>query len=366
MTLAGLLLAGVGFFPVPEVVRRFPDASAFPGVGVQREANMLAAIWQEAEALLTSGPGPGQILARFRRGELTGDERVLVLLGACHSHDLQLVPLYQWAFEAGGAKDKLAAAIGFFYLVGLDPPAPSAVPQKGDHWQELASRARELAREARTTPLARLWVRSYLAASGLSAGGFVFRAPAEACLRALVRVAQPEDLAEVVALWPLVVPAHRSYLVRLLEALTLSRWVPAPPNPQGPTGPWIMETAVNSVDAWVSQLCRTPDGWASFWRRAAQLGDGDVREGLLTVLRQPYPPAWPVAAWHLQAWGAPAVVLERARPDHPANKERVDKLRALFRPERAGSQRPAPAVAPSLPPASRPVPMPRPFPTPGS
>jgi hypothetical protein len=36
-----LLAASVGIIPVPEVVKRFPDPSYYPGVGVQREAHML-------------------------------------------------------------------------------------------------------------------------------------------------------------------------------------------------------------------------------------------------------------------------------------------------------------------------------------
>lgn len=347
-----LLLSGLGLIPLPEVVQRFPDASAFPGVGTQKEANMLEAITREGgEELLTRGPGPGQIMARFRQGLLSPQERVAVLLTACHYHDLQLLPLYQWAFAQGGTREKVAALVGYFQLLGLDPPAPSSIPPTGPHWQELAQRAGEVAEEARKTPLVRLWLRSYLAATGLvEPQGLVFKAKPEDCLRALLRLAQPEDLAEVVAFWPLVREKDRSYLVRLLEALTLARWVPAPPNPQGPTGPWIMETAVNSVDAWVANLCASPDGWATFWRRAQELGSGDPRQGLLLVLRQPYPPAWPLAAWYLQAWGAPAVLLERSRPEHPVNEEQVRRLRALFLGEGGSPSSPRPPGGPKTPP----------------
>lgn len=373
MWVAGLLLSGVGVIPVPEAVKRFPDSSFYPGSGAQRDANLLKAIVKEAgEALLTRGPGPGQIMDRFRRGELAGEERVAVLLAACHFHDPKLLPLYRWAFQQGNFREKLAALVGFYQLVGLDPPAPSQVPKEGEHWQKLALRAEALYQETWTTPLVRLWVRSYLVASGVSqVGGFVFRTNPEGCLRAISRLAQPEDLADVIALWPLLRDHHRSWIVRLLENLLLYRWVPPPPNPEGPTGPWIMETAVASVDAWVGKLCGTPDGWQTFWERARQLGGGDLREGLLLVLKQPYPQVWPQAAWHLQFFGAPAVVLDRSQPLHPANEEKVQQLRALFQPGREKPRRdrtspfplgkPAP---PGSPPAVSPLPRRPPIPAP--
>lgn len=365
MWVAGLLLAGVGVIPVSEAVKRFPDSSFYPGSGVQRDANLLQAIVTEAgEGLLTRGPGPGQIMDRFRRGELVTEERVAVLLSACHFHDPKLLPLYRWAFQQGNLREKLAALVGFFQLVGLDPPAPSQVPKEGFHWQELASRLEALIQETRTTPLVRLWVRSYLVASGVSrAEGFVFRTRPEDCLRAISRIAQPEDLADVITLWPLISEQHRAWVVRVLENLLLYRWVPPPPNPEGPTGPWIMETAVSSVDAWVGRLCGTPDGWQTFWERTKQLGNGDVQEGLLLALRQPYPYVWPQAAWHLQLFGAPAVVLDPSRPLHPANEEKVRKLRELLRPgkDKAEASQPTlfPAVRPG-PPARSAVPPPMP------
>ncbi|MGQ9751627.1 MAG: hypothetical protein ACUVRE_03125 [Thermoanaerobaculaceae bacterium] len=378
MWLAGLFLAGVGVIPVPEAVKRFPDSSFYPGSGVQRDANLLQAIVTEAgEALLTRGPGPGQIMERFRRGELPAEERVAVLLAACHFHDPKLLPLYRWAFQQGNFREKLAALVGFYQLVGLDPPAPSQVPKEGGHWQELALRVEALFQESRATPLVRLWVRTYLAASGISgASGFVFRVNPEECLRAIGRLAQPEDLADVITLWPLVSDRHRSWVVRLLENLLLYRWVPPLPNPEGPSGPWIMETAVASVDAWVGKLCGTPDGWQTFWERAKQLGNGDAKEGLLLVLRQPYPPVWPQAARHLQFFGAPAVVLDPSQPLYPANEEKVKQLRAWFQagreePEKARTP-PFPLVKPASPgsppamppsPGRPPLPVPpRPFP----
>jgi len=354
-----LLAASVGIIPVPEVVKRFPDPSYYPGVGVQREAHMLDVIQREvAEELLTRGPGPGQLLARFLANELDGDQRVAVLLGACHYHDPQLLPLYRAAFEEGNVKEKLAAAVGFYQLVGLVPPAPSTIPATGPHWQALAQRARELERATRERPLSTLWARSYLVAIGAGKPQpFAFQAKPEECLEALARIAQPEDLPEVLALWPLARPQDRSRLVRLLEALTLSELVPKPPNPQGPTGPWLMETAVNTVEAFVASLCRTPDGWEGFWRKASELGGGDVKAGLLKVLQHPYPPAWPMAAFHLQGFGAPAVLLDRTRPDNPANKEQVARVRQAF--EAKPAEQPRPAAAPLLPVSGLPGPLPK-------
>lgn len=338
MLAATLLAASVaGIIPVPDAVKRFPDSSYWPGVGAQRDANMLAAIRQEAgEELLTRGPGPGQIVARFARGGLTFEERVSVLLGACYSHDPQLLPIYLWAFEKGNVKDKLAALVGFYQLVGLVPPAPSTVPATGPHWAQLASRTRELMAATREKPLVAVWVDSYAAASGLPAGGrFVFNVKPEECLEAIARIAQPEDLPYLVALWPLASRfEHRSRLVRVFEAVTLSRVVPVVQGERAPTGPWIMETAVNSVDAFVANLCRTPDGWELFLFNASSLAGGDLREGLLKVLRQGYAPVWPLAAAQLQGYGAPAAIFNRTWPDHPENKAARDRVLEVFRAKR--------------------------------
>lgn len=338
MLAAALLAASfAGVIPVPDSVKRFPDSSYWPGVGAQRDGNMLAAIRQEAaEELLTRGPGPSQIMARFAQGKLNFDERVSVLLAACHYHDPQLLPMYHWAFEKGNVKDKLAALVGFYQLVGLLPPAPSSVPATGPHWAQLASRTRELMTATRERPLVAVWVDSYAAASGFPVSGrFVFNAKPEECLEAIARLAQPEDLPYLTALWPLTSRfEHRSRLVRVFEAVTLSRVVPVVQGERTPTGPWIMETAVNSVDAFVANLCRTPDGWELFLRNAASLAAGDLKEGLLKVLRQGYAPAWPLAAAQLQGYGAPAAMFNRTWPDHPENKAARDRVLEVFRAKR--------------------------------
>ncbi|MEW5877916.1 MAG: hypothetical protein AB1751_07630 [Acidobacteriota bacterium] len=337
--LAATLLATAfaGVIPVPDSVKRFPDASYWPGVGAQRDGNMLAAIRKEAgEELLTRGPGPSQILARFEKGALTPDQRVSVLLSACYYHDPQLLPLYLWAFEKGNVKDKLAAVVGFYQLIGLAPPAPSAVPATGPHWQQLAARTKELMAATREQPLVALWVNSYLEASGLPhRSGFTFKAKPEECLEAIARLAQPEDLPYLVALWPLTTRfEHRSKLVRVFEAITLSQVVPVVQGERAPTGPWIMETAINSVDAFVSNLCRTPDGWGLFLHNAASLANGDLRTGLLKVLRQNYAPVWPLAAAQLQGYGAPAAIFNRTWPDHPDNKAAREQVLEVFRDKR--------------------------------
>ncbi|KDA54465.1 hypothetical protein EG19_12175 [Thermoanaerobaculum aquaticum] len=337
--LAATLLATAfaGVIPVPDSVKRFPDASYWPGVGAQRDGNMLAAIRKEAgEELLTRGPGPSQILARFEKGALTPDQRVSVLLSACYYHDPQLLPLYLWAFEKGNVKDKLAAVVGFYQLIGLLPPAPSAVPATGPHWQQLAARTKELMAATREQPLVALWVNSYLEASGLPhRSGFTFKAKPEECLEAVARLAQPEDLSYLVALWPLTTRfEHRSKLVRVFEAITLSQVVPVVQGERAPTGPWIMETAINSVDAFVSNLCRTPDGWGLFLHNAASLANGDLRTGLLKVLRQSYAPVWPLAAAQLQGYGAPAAIFNRTWPDHPDNKAARERVLEVFRDKR--------------------------------
>lgn len=329
-----LVAALAGIIPVPDAVKRFPDSSYWPGAGAQRDGNMLAAIKKEAgEELLTRGPGPSQILARFQKGALAPDQRVSVLLAACHYHDPQLLPVYLWAFEKGNVKEKLAAVVGFYQLIGLLPPAPSAVPSTGPHWQQLAARTKELMAATKEQPLVALWVRSYLAASGVPQGsGFVFNAKPEECLEALARLLQPEDLPYLVQLWPLAPRfEHRSRLVGVFEAVTLSRVVPEVRGERAPTGPWIMETAINSVEAFVSNLCRTPDGWGLFLHNAASLADGDLRAGLLKVLRQSYAPVWPLAAAQLQGYGAPAALFNRTWPDHPENKAARERVLEVFR-----------------------------------
>jgi hypothetical protein len=305
-----LLLAaviGVARIPIPESAMRFPDASGFAGVGARPEVLMVEKVLRESgEAMRAVGPGPQQIVARWEAGTLNAAEKVAALLGGAAFHDAALLPIYRHAARDPDPRVLRAGVVGFFALIGDQPPVPSAVGGAASERDRFADLAGKLAWALRTGPLVRVWVDSYAAARGVSPGGrFALRRTRETCMAAIRSIARPEDLPELLALWPLLDNQNdRVSLMRTIEIVTLQKLVNAPVDPSKPRGEMFIRGGLAMIDAWVAGLCRPVNGLTqvrlAFERnRLVAPGEPLVPEAWFKLMRLGYAPFLPLAVEHL-------------------------------------------------------------------
>lgn len=327
---------GVGGVPVPDAVRRFPDSTYWPGVGLQQVGNMLAEVASSTgTSMMSVGPGPSQLMARWQAGQLSVDQRVAVLLGGAAFHDPVLLPAYAAASRSTASRERQAAAVGLAFLLGDAPPAPLAIPDTTENWEGFGRFAEALAEAARTRSLVGIWRDSYAAAIGAPhVPGLVLRRSTDACLRAIRAIAQPGDLNELLALWPLVrgLP-EQAHLLRSIEMVTVQRFVEVPRGERAASGDWLLKAGVERMRSWVDGVCRTLDGEGVFLNGVASAGGGDPAveaRPYLKVLAIRYPYVWPVAAERLTAFGGPALWLDREGVGNPANKAQIDQFWTIF------------------------------------
>ncbi len=341
--LAGLSLvfavAAAHPLPGPQSLARFPDASYWPGVGLQQVGNMLAEIQRDSEQEMRSrGPGPQQLAARWARGALSERDQVALLLGGASYHHPSLLPAYAQAFRSPSLTVRQAAAVGMAWLLGDRAPVPQSIPDTAETWQRVGGFAEALVEAVRTRSLVGIWIDSYLQARGLPRrpGLVLVREPGQ-CLQAIAEVAGPADLAELLALWPLLdVPGDRYAVLRVLEMVMVARLVASPGGERGGWGAWVYESGAEIVDAFVAQRCSAVDGWEVARRNAIAVARHDDGCGgctprpWLRLLELSYPPVWAVALEVLPAFGAPFVRYDRGNLQTGGTARSLELLLAYF------------------------------------
>lgn len=334
-----LAVASSPSLPAPEVLGRFPNASYWPGIGLQQVANMLADVRRDTELeMRSSGPGPQQLMARWERGGLGERDQLALLLGGASYHHPALLPAYAQALRSPSLTVRQAAAVGLAWLLGDRPPAPQSIPDSPDSWGRIAAFADQLVTATRTRTLVGLWVDSYLHARGLPRRpGLVLKREPGQCLQAIAEIATPADLPELLALWPLLTePPERHAFLGVLEMVMVARLVARPSGERAGWGAWVYETGAEQVDAFVSRLCTTPAGWDLARRSAlalSRLNDGcfGCTPGpWLRLLEMAYPPVWAVALEVLPAFGAPFAPFSRDEPEGLANARGVEVVLRHF------------------------------------
>jgi len=325
---AALLLAvvaGAGVVPIPESVMHFPDPAAFTGTGVRQQATMVTTALQDAGAAMrASGPGPQQIVHRWVAGQLNAAEQVAVLLGGAAFHHPALLRIYDEATRSPDARVRKAAVVGVFALIGDAPPLPAAIADTPADWEKASAFVRSLGWATRVRTLVGIWSDSYAATRGASrADRFVLRRSGLQCLKAIRELAQPHDLQELIALWPLLASdSERAHLMQTIEMVTFQRLVPAGRGANAPSGAWQVNAAVATVDSWVARTCGPVDGEAQAERAAASFGTPAGAPPLAKwfgVLQARYPAVAPLALERLAAVTGIAVTIDRQSLANPAN-----------------------------------------------
>ena len=288
-------------------------------------------------ALRSGGPGPQQLAMRWQTGELNSAEKVVVLLGGAAFHDPALLRAYDEAARSPEARVRIAAAVGFYVLIGDLPPAPSSVKDTPEQWERFSNLVRRLGWASRSRSLVRVWVDSFAAGKGADvADRFVFRRTGAECLRAIREIAQAEDLPEVLALWPLLDREdERGSVLRTIEMITLQRLVDRSPDPHKPWGEWQISAALALVDNWVAGLCKPVDGEAQL-RRSFEanhaVGRGNVigPAAWFFFLNAGYASSLPLALEHLADISGASVEIDRQHLDNPANKKALKRIIERF------------------------------------
>lgn len=335
-----LLLAAVvqaGQIPVWDAVKRFPDASYWPGGPEQRTANMLQEIRRDVGGQMRwAGPGPQQLAARWATGKLSGDEKVAVLLTGADFHHPCLLPVYAAALETGEQRVRQAALIGLHWLLGEAAPDATRIPPDAPVWAEATRFARIVASAAQRRTLVQIWADSYVATTGQRREGrLVFDRSGDQCLAAIREIATPADLNTLVALWPLLVSQnHRYSLMLTIEMVSLQKFVEIAKSPRGGWAPEVFyDASARRLDDWVASRCGWVDGVSMVEQKAAEVGAASGTGplgGWLAITRAGYPPVWPTVADALLGYGAPAVWLNRQQPSDPGNEEAMRRLREHF------------------------------------
>jgi hypothetical protein len=325
-----LLLAvvvGSATIPIPESAIRFPDPSGSAGVGMRQEVLMLTRALSDSGGLMRAvGPGPQQLVARWTAGQLNAAEKVAVLLGGAAFHDTALLRIYDEASRDPDRRVLQAAVAGFFALIGDDPPLPSTVADTAAERERFSDLVRSFGWALRSKPLVGIWVDSFAAGRGHPISGrFALRRSGEQCLRAIREIARPEDLPEVLALWPLLVSdGDRVGVMRTLEMITLQKLVDEPEDPAKPRGAWLTRAGLARVDAWVAGTCRPPNGLsqvrAAFERnKLVEPGGTPSPEAWFRLMRFKYASFLPLALEHLSDLTGTRLAVDRHDFDGTTN-----------------------------------------------
>ncbi|MCU0232560.1 MAG: hypothetical protein MUE90_00795 [Thermoanaerobaculales bacterium] len=305
--------------------------------------------------VLSGWPGPTALLQLWRSGALAEDERLGVLLGGAAFHDPVLLPLYREAVGSPSQRLRQAAAYGYRDLIadrlpdvrgGVDASAAEALDE------EMAWVASTLRRRS----LVELWLQSALAHGGASLPGWdavtLQRTPAD-CLLAVEKVVDVGDLDLLAGGYRLAADRGlRIGLLKLIESLSLSRFIVIPEGGHHGWGPQVYEQAFAGLDAALQRWARggcAVDGVAVQRERLAAMGAAGVEPMgpeacvLWVNVLDKGDPQWGLpAARRLYACGGPFLELSALDAGSERNAAQRRELLRWFRPlTAAGAPRPA-------------------------
>lgn len=332
-----LLATAIGGAAVPtEGVARFP--------GAYFDSRVREPLHRE---VMASWPGPSALLELWRSGELDEEARVSLLVGGAAFHDPLLLPAYREGVASPSARVRQAAAYGYRDLIAdRRPDVRAGVDDRASAL--LAEEIGLVELTLRSRPLIQLWLQSALAQEGRGFEewpGITLQRPVGDCLLAVERLVGPEDLELLLGAMRLSrEPAVRINLLKLVEAVSLSRFIVKPKGDKQGWGSHVYDQAFaaleGSISRWAAGGC-TVDGERVLRSNLEAMGASGVDplapEGCglwLGVLEQGEPRWWMLAARRLYACGGPLVELSALNPDGESDRELRKRLLEWFKPLR--------------------------------
>jgi len=291
------------------------------------------------ERVLVAWPGPSGLLQLWQSGELGGGKKISLLLGGAAFHDPQLLPLYRESLLTGGPRLRQAAAYGYRDLIGDDVPnVRQGVPREAA--LALVGELDAVAHTMQRATLVEMWLASALAKEDRRLPdwkGITFNRSASACLRAVGRLARPEDLMAVVKAYEQSENcANQIALLRLIEGLSMDQFVVKPQGQGQGWGATVYDEAFERLDLWLSLQCDLNVGavletaFSNLGVRGVDPQSPAACEAWMQVLTKGPPSSWAVAADRLYQCGGPAIRLSLGRTDTELNKNSRKRLRAWY------------------------------------
>jgi len=236
-----------------------PEVDRFPGSFFEAKAK--DHLQQRA---MDQWPGPSQILALWKAGDLGEQEMLAVLLGMSASHDPALIPMYREAVVSPNGRLRMAAAYGYRDLLGDQRPNVAGGVDLQTA-RELASEMDAVARTLRERPLVEFWLQAALMGDGSTMPewrGVVLKRPQGTCLRAVELVLEFDDFGYLATAYRLAgSKSLRIGLMRLLEAITLQEFFQKPTGEKAGWGTKNVDEALEAadlfVDYWTDARCTT-------------------------------------------------------------------------------------------------------------
>ena len=236
-----------------------PEVSYFPSSYFEAEAKV-----RLQRRAMEKWPGPSQIVDLWQSSDLTRRQKTAILLGASASHDPVLLPLYREAITSTNGRLRMAAAYGYRDLLGdALPDVAGGVDLESA--EQLAREIEVVTRTLRERPLVEFWLQGVLMSEGASMPGWqgvVLRRPQGTCFRAVEKVLNFHDFSYLATAYRLAVQrSTRISLVKLLEAITLQKFLIKPIGSRTGWGAKDIDKAFQATDAfldyWIDSRCIT-------------------------------------------------------------------------------------------------------------
>ena len=309
-------------------IQHFPGSFYDSRVRVQYQRDVMAR-W----------PGPARLMEIWGGNDLSEDERVAWLLGAPVFHDSSLLPAYGEAVLAESQRLRQAAVYGYRDLIAdRVPDVTGGIDDETARLfqQEILLMTRTLRRNS----LPALWLQSALAHDDASFPGWIgvhLNRPRDDCFRAVETLIDVGDLGLLVEAYRLSVDqGARISLLKLIEAMSLSRFIVKPTGDRSGWGMYIYEDGLAALDRALHQWSRggcAVDGEAVLLRNleAIGAGEGELRswgsyELWLDVLKRGFPRWWKLAAKRLYERGGPWYELSALDAESDRNRAERDAL----------------------------------------
>ncbi|MFC2144310.1 hypothetical protein ACFLQM_01345 [Acidobacteriota bacterium] len=295
--------------------------------------------------VMASWPGPTELMRLWRDGDLSQEQRVALLLGGAVYHDPLMLSAYREALESDSLRVRQAAIYGYRDLIGDRlPNVDVTIDEKA--LTKLAGEMRWVQRTLSRQPLLAMWLQSALANEGTSLPGYIgvnLMRSTNDCFGAAERLVDIGDLDLLVTAYEQSQDmGSRIALLKLIESVSVSRFLMIPRGPKTGWGKEVFESAQRNLDIrvgrWRSNRCQL-DGEEILLQNLRSigaknndpLGPSAVRLWL-AVLESENSRWWALAARRLYACGGPWMEFSVLYPDSERNRERRDQLVEWYEP----------------------------------